>query len=164
MKFILSALPTAMMTAAVMSVPVMTYASTDADSIEVSDDVTPVAVTQIIDADSPTDNDKPAVAPFHTVPNSNKAKSQALSTLVDPITHKTVDNSYALDVSSFLSLEQAQKLLVQVSPKIAANQAAIAASEYQTDALRTIDNPLVFARVSASAYHLDEDIDLSSLR
>jgi len=164
MKFILSALPTAMMTVAVMSVPVMTYASTDADSIEVSDNVTPVAVTQIIDVDSPTDNDKPAVAPFHTVPNSNKAKSQALSTLVDPITHKAVDNSYALDVSSFLSLEQAQKLLVQVSPKIAANQAAIAASEYQTDALRTIDNPLVFARVSASAYHLDEDIDLSSLR
>ena len=164
MKFILSALPTAMMTVAVMSVPVMTYASTDADSIEASDDVTPVAVTQIIDADSPTDNDKPAVAPFHTVPNPQDAESQALSTLVDPITHKAVDNSYALDVSSFLSLEQAQKLLVQVSPKIAANQAAIAASEYQTDALRTIDNPLVFARVSASAYHLDEDIDLSSLR
>ncbi|MDN3446881.1 TolC family protein [Psychrobacter sp. APC 3281] len=164
MKFILSALPTAMMTVAVMSVPVMTYASTDADSIEASDDVTPVAVTQIIDTDSPTDNDKPAVAPFHTVPNPQNAESQALSTLVDPITHKTVDNSYALDVSSFLSLEQAQKLLVQVSPKIAANQAAIAASEYQTDALRTIDNPLVFARVSASAYHLDEDIDLSSLR
>ena len=164
MKFILSALPTAMMTVAVMSVPVMTYASTAADSIEVSDDVTPVAVTQIIDADSPTDNDKPAVAPFHTVPNPQNVESQALSTLVDPITHKTVDNSYALDVSSFLSLEQAQKLLVQVSPKIAANQAAIAASEYQTDALRTIDNPLVFARVSASAYHLDEDIDLSSLR
>ena len=153
-----------MMTVAVMSVPVVTYASTDADGIEVSDDVTPVAVTQIIDADSPTDNDKPAVAPFHTVPNPQNAESQALSTLVDPITHKTVDNSYALDVSSFLSLEQAQKLLVRVSPKIAANQAAIAASEYQTDALRTIDNPLVFARVSASAYHLDEDIDLSSLR
>ena len=164
MKFILSALPTAMMTVAVMSVPVMTYASTDADSIEVSDDVTPVAVTQIIDANSLTENDKPAVAPFHTVPNPQNVESQALSTLVDPITHKTVDNSYALDVSSFLSLEQAQKLLVQVSPKIAANQAAIAASEYQTDALRTIDNPLVFARVSASAYHLDEDIDLSSLR
>ncbi|MGP9556483.1 TolC family protein [Psychrobacter sp. AOP7-A1-24] len=164
MKFILSALPTAMMTVAVMSVPVMTYASTDADSIEVSDDVTPVAVTQIIDTGSPTDNDKPAVAPFYTVPNPQNAESQTLSTLVDPITHKAVDNSYPLDVSSFLSLEQAQKLLVQVSPKIAANQAAIAASEYQTDALRTIDNPLVFARVSASAYHLDEDIDLSSLR
>ncbi|MDN5666351.1 MAG: TolC family protein [Psychrobacter sp.] len=96
--------------------------------------------------------------------HDNKRVTKPLSTLIDPITHKTVDNSYALDVSSFLSLEQAQDILLQVSPKIAANDAAIAASEYQTDALKTLDNPLVFARVSASAYHLDEDIDLSSLR
>ncbi|MGB2047218.1 MAG: TolC family protein [Psychrobacter celer] len=96
--------------------------------------------------------------------HDNKRATKPLSTLIDPITHKTVDNSYALDVSSFLSLEQAQDILLQVSPKIAANDAAIAASEYQTDALKTLDNPLVFARVSASAYHLDEDIDLSSLR
>ncbi|MEG9303443.1 TolC family protein [Psychrobacter celer] len=96
--------------------------------------------------------------------HDNKHVTKPLSTLIDPITHKTVDNSYALDVSSFLSLEQAQDILLQVSPKIAANDAAIAASEYQTDALKTLDNPLVFARVSASAYHVDEDIDLSSLR
>ncbi|WP_243455986.1 TolC family protein [Psychrobacter halodurans] len=96
--------------------------------------------------------------------HDHKRTTKPLSTLIDPITHKTVDNSYALDVSSFLSLEQAQDILLQVSPKIAANDAAIAASEYQTDALKTLDNPLVFARVSASAYHLDEDIDLSSLR
>ncbi|MGP5214903.1 TolC family protein [Psychrobacter celer] len=96
--------------------------------------------------------------------HDNKPATKPLSTLIDPITHKTVDNSYALDVSSFLSLEQAQDILLQVSPKIAANDAAIAASEYQTDALKTLDNPLVFARVSASAYHVDEDIDLSSLR
>ncbi|MGP5230495.1 TolC family protein [Psychrobacter celer] len=96
--------------------------------------------------------------------HDNKPATKPLSTLIDPITHKTVDNSYALDVSSFLSLEQAQDILLQVSPKIAANDAAIAASEYQTDALKTLDNPLVFARISASAYHLDEDIDLSSLR
>ncbi|MGP5403700.1 TolC family protein [Psychrobacter celer] len=96
--------------------------------------------------------------------HDHKRTTKPLSTLIDPITHKTVDNSYALDVSSFLSLEQAQDILLQVSPKIAANNAAIAASEYQTDALKTLDNPLVFARVSASAYHLDEDIDLSSLR
>ncbi|WP_241900686.1 TolC family protein [Psychrobacter sp. L7] len=96
--------------------------------------------------------------------HDHKRTTKPLSTLIDPITHKTVDNSYALDVPSFLSLEQAQDILLQVSPKIAANDAAIAASEYQTDALKTLDNPLVFARVSASAYHLDEDIDLSSLR
>ena len=96
---------------------------------------------------------------------SDASNSQAaLSTLIDPITHKSVENSYPIEVSSLLSLEQAQNILLQVSPKIAANQAAIAASEYQTDALKTIDHPLVFARVSANAYNLDADIDLSSLK
>ncbi|WP_367103469.1 TolC family protein [uncultured Psychrobacter sp.] len=90
--------------------------------------------------------------------------SSNLDTLIDPITHKSIDNSYPLEVSSFLSLEQAQDILLQVSPKLAANQAAIAASEYQTDALATIDNPFVFAQASASTYQIQEDIDLSSLR
>ena len=165
MKFTLSALPTAMMTVALMSGPIVTYASTGSDNIESSDDMTPVTVTKIVDADGQINNQtaQTAMAPGHTLAETH-AEHSALNTLIDPITHKAVDNSYPLEVSSFLSLEQAQKLLVQVSPKIAANQAAIAASEYQTEALRTIDNPLVFARVSASAYHLDEDIDLSSLR
>ena len=165
MKFTLSALPTAMMTVALMSGPIVTYASTGSDNIESSDDMTPVTVTKIVDADGQINNQtaQTAMAPSHTLAETH-AEHSALDTLIDPITHKAVDNSYSLEVSSFLSLEQAQKLLVQVSPKMAANQAAIAASEYQTDALRTIDNPLVFARVSASAYHLDEDIDLTSLR
>ena len=165
MKFTLSALPTAMMTVALMSGPIVTYASTGLDNIESSGDMTPMTVTKIVDADGQINNQtaQTAMAPSHTLAETH-AEHSALDTLIDPITHKAVDNSYPLEVSSFLSLEQAQKLLVQVSPKMAANQAAIAASEYQTDALRTIDNPLVFARVSASAYHLDEDIDLSSLR
>ena len=168
MKFTLSVLPTAMMTAALISVPVATYAnteaSTDADHIGLQAKVTPMAVTQIVDVDNQV-NDVAMVASKHQAPNGYETtEKQTLDTLIDPITHKAVDNSYPLEVSNFLSLEQAQKILVQVSPKMAANQAAIAASEYQTDALRTIDNPLVFARVSASAYHLDEDIDLSSLR
>ncbi|WP_413520062.1 TolC family protein [Psychrobacter glacincola] len=101
----------------------------------------------------------------HIDSTSDTSKRQAaLNTLIDPITHKSVENSYPLEVSSLLSLEQAQNILLQVSPKIAANQAAIAASEYQTDALKTIDHPLVFARVSANAYNLDADIDLSSLK
>lgn len=163
MKFTLSALPTAMMTVALMSVPVVTYASTDIGSIQSQNNVPPMTVTQIVDADGQINNNKIAIAPSHTLADTH-AEHRTLTTLIDPITHKAVDNSYPLEVSSFLSLEQAQKLLVQVSPKMAANQAAIAASEYQTDALKTIDNPLVFARVSASAYHLDQDIDLSSLR
>lgn len=97
---------------------------------------------------------------------SSPAKTNTLhtSTLIDPITHKSIDNSYALEVSSFLSLEQAQDILLQVSPKLAANQAAIASSDYQTQALSSSDNPFVFARMSASTYQLQADVDLSTLK
>lgn len=47
MKFTLSALPTAMMTVALMSGPIVTYASTGSDNIESSDDMTPVTVTKL---------------------------------------------------------------------------------------------------------------------
>lgn len=173
MKFALSALSIAMMTVTLMSASIVTHANTDtrvdptaAPSHTGFQNEIPT-ITQIVEAEDSaariqaTDDIRIA----HSAMNhDNKRATKPLSTLIDPITHKTVDNSYALDVSSFLSLEQAQDILLQVSPKIAANDAAIAASEYQTDALKTLDNPLVFARVSASAYHVDEDIDLSSLR
>ncbi len=173
MKFALSALSIAMMTVTLMSASIVTHANTDtrvdptaAPSHAGFQNEIPT-ITQIVEAEDSaariqaTDDIRIA---HSAMSHDNKRVTKPLSTLIDPITHKTVDNSYALDVSSFLSLEQAQDILLQVSPKIAANDAAIAASEYQTDALKTLDNPLVFARVSASAYHLDEDIDLSSLR
>ena len=173
MKFALSALSIAMMTVTLMSASIVTHANTDtrvdptaAPSHAGFQNEMPT-ITQIVEAEDSaariqaTDDIRIA---HSAMSHDNKRATKPLSTLIDPITHKTVDNSYALDVSSFLSLEQAQDILLQVSPKIAANDAAIAASEYQTDALKTLDNPLVFARVSASAYHLDEDIDLSSLR
>ncbi|WP_348549816.1 TolC family protein [Psychrobacter sp. KFRI-CH2-11] len=158
-----------------MSASIVTHANTDThvdptaapSHAGFQDEMPAVAVTQIVEAEDSaariqaTDDIRIA---HSAMSHDHKRTTKPLSTLIDPITHKTVDNSYALDVSSFLSLEQAQDILLQVSPKIAANDAAIAASEYQTDALKTLDNPLVFARVSASAYHLDEDIDLSSLR
>lgn len=173
MKFALSALSIAMMTVTLMSASIVTHAHTDtrvdptaAPSHTGFQNEIPT-ITQIVEAEDSaariqaTDDIRIA---HSAMSHDNKPATKPLSTLIDPITHKTVDNSYALDVSSFLSLEQAQDILLQVSPKIAANDAAIAASEYQTDALKTLDTPLVFARVSASAYHLDEDIDLSSLR
>lgn len=92
------------------------------------------------------------------------AQTTQLATLTDPITHQDIENSYPLEVSSFLSLEQAQAILLQVSPKLAANQAAIAAGNYETEALKSIDKPFVFAQVSANAYQLQEDIDLSTLK
>lgn len=176
MKFALSALSIAMMTVTLMSASIVTHANTDTrvdptaapSHAGFQNEINEIpTITQIVEAEDSAAHIQATddIRIGHSaMSHDNKRATKPLSTLIDPITHKTVDNSYALDVSSFLSLEQAQDILLQVSPKIAANDAAIAASEYQTDALKTLDNPLVFARVSASAYHVDEDIDLSSLR
>ncbi|WP_444784321.1 TolC family protein [Psychrobacter sp. AOP3-A1-26] len=158
-----------------MSLTIAPFASANDNTIKSQNALTADNVTQIVDAnhqnysqnDSQNDSqkigtqDSPTVT---TIESENAERQPDLSTLIDPITHKSIDNSYPLEVSSLLSLEQAQNVLLQVSPKIAANQAAIASSEFETDALKTIDNPLVFAQVSANAYNLDTDIDLSTLK
>ena len=192
MKFALSTLSTAVMTVTFMGLAASHSANANDDINTPQNEVAPVVVTQIVDADTPSSLQgssgiknsvqengtqitqtyknpaqksiiKNKAAPIETQPV--KAESNGhLTTLIDPITHKSIENSYPLEVSSLLSLEQAQNILLQVSPKIAANQAAIAASEYETDALKTIDHPLVFARASATAYNLDADVDLSSIK
>ena len=177
MKFALSTLSTAVMTITLMSIAASPSASANDNTIDSQNtgsqnEVAAVNVTQIIDADNQLNIRNASNA--GNVNNANIATTNSeidqikhkkgLTTLIDPITHKSIGNSYPVEVSSLLSLEQAQNILLQVSPKIAANQAAIAASEYETDALKTIDNPLVFARVSASTYNLDADVDLSTLK
>ena len=180
MKFALSTLSTAVMTIALMSTAASPSASANDNMIDSQNTgsqnevaaVNVTNVTQIIDADNQLNirNASNVVNANNTnIATTNSEIDQVkhkkgLTTLIDPITHKSIDNSYPVEVSSLLSLEQAQNILLQVSPKIAANQAAIAASEYETDALKTIDNPLVFARVSASTYNLDADVDLSTLK
>ena len=163
MKFALSMLSTAVMTTMLLGLATPAIAQTQDTELAQQNDVMPITVTQIVDANDPSNTQNDNTAITNNEPHQ-AGKPTGLTTLIDPITHKSVDNSYPIEVSSLLSLEQAQNILLQVSPKIAANQAAIAASEYQTDALRTIDNPLVFARVSATAYNLDTDLDLSTLK
>lgn len=165
MKLALSTRSTAVMTVTLMALTTSTHAQEN--NSELQNDVTPVAVTQIIDADNQSNaqNERTTAADNIRQDNPHNPQQQTgLTTLIDPITHKSIDNSYPLEVSSLLSLEQAQNILLKVSPKIAANQAAITASEYQTDALKTIDYPLVFAQVSANAYNVDADIDLSTIK
>ena len=179
MKFALSTLSTAVMTITFMGLAVPALASATDHNIESPNGVTAVAVTQIIDADTQYSTQSSIQDSAQNSTQKNEIQNRrsttdtdmgqaeqktGLTTLIDPITHKSIDNSYPLAVSSLLSLEQAQNILLQVSPKLAANQAAIAASEYQTDALKTLDNPLVFAQLSANAYNLDADLDLSSLK
>lgn len=102
-----------------------------------------------------------------TLLNSNSQSqpyTPELTTLIDPATKVKVADSYPIQVSSYMSLDQAQSLLLKVSPKLAANEAAIAASEYQAQAASSIDKPFVFARVSANAYTLQKDIDLRDIK
>ena len=192
MKFALSTLSTAVMTVTLMGLAASHSANANDDINTPQNEVAPVVVTQIVDADTPSslqgssgiknsvqENGTQITQTYKNPAQKNITKNKAapietqpvkaepnghLTTLIDPITHKSIENSYPLEVSSLLSLEQAQNILLQVSPKIAANQAAIAASEYETDALKTIDHPLVFARASATAYNLDADVDLSSIK
>ncbi|PYE39412.1 TolC family protein [Psychrobacter fozii] len=162
MKFALSTLSNSVMMVALIASAASNVASANESNTELQNNV-----TQITDADYPSDIQKTHAQDSSLTTNQELNRAQqpiGLSTVIDPITHKSIDDSYSLEVPSLLSLEQAQNILLQVSPKIAANQAAIAASDYQTDALSTLDNPLVFARVSATAYHLDTDVDLSSLK
>ena len=93
-----------------------------------------------------------------------QAAATTLTTLIDPTTKNVIPNSYPIDVSAYMSLAQAQSLLKQVSPKLAADQAAIVASQYQTEAASSVDRPFVFGRVSASAYTLERDINLSGIK
>ena len=167
MKFALSTLPTAVISIMLLGLIAPASATTDMDNATLDEAITPVTVTQITETGITTEyrpNTQENRESLTSVSSREVTPTKTLTTLVDPITHNAIDNSYPVDVSSFLSLEQAQNILLQVSPKLAANQAAIAASEYQTDALKTIDDPLVFARVSASVYSVQENIDLSSLK
>ena len=192
MKFALSTLSTAVMTVTLMGLAASHSANANDGINTPQNEVAPVVVTQIVDTDTPSslqdssgiknsvqENGTQITQTYKNPAQKNITKNKAapietqpvkaepnghLTTLIDPITHKSIENSYPLEVSSLLSLEQAQNILLQVSPKIAANQAAIAASEYETDALKTIDHPLVFARASATAYNLDADVDLSSIK
>ena len=155
MKFALSSLPNAIVAIMLTGISHHTLASSPVYANSTA--ITPIATQTIA-----TNKRDTAIAIDNTAPvvESNRA----VTTLIDPVTNKSIDDSYPLEVSSFLSLEQAQDILLQVSPKLAANQAGIAASDYQTDAIKTIDRPFVFAQASASAYTLQEDIDLSSIK
>ena len=72
--------------------------------------------------------------------------------------------SYPLDVPSYLTLDQAQRYLVQVSPKIAADNAAIVSNERMTDATKNLNKPVIYLDGSATHFHLADNVDTSGIR
>ncbi len=86
------------------------------------------------------------------------------TTLLDPVTKTTINNTYQVNIPSLLSITQAQKFLEQVSPKLASEYANTVAKEMQREAVKTLDEPVVFARASANAYKLQKDVDLADMK
>lgn len=168
MKCTLSVLSTAMFTALLttISTPAQadgTVTPNGFDNPSPTHDmvITPIQTSHARDASHKA---APVASPSPVIRESHDNDASNLTRLTDPITQKPIDDSYPVAVASFLSLEDAQNILLKVSPKLAANQAAIASSDYQTDALKTIDQPFVFAQASINAYTLQDDIDLSTLK
>lgn len=87
-----------------------------------------------------------------------------LQSIVDPETGVPIDDVYRINVPESLSLTQAQNILVQVSPKLASNNAGIIANELTSEATDALNQPLVFLRASATHYDLEADVDLSDIK
>ena len=87
-----------------------------------------------------------------------------LQSIIDPTTGVRIDDVYRIDVPEQLSLLQAQNVLVQVSPKLASNNAGITANQLQSDATKGLKQPLVFLRAGATRYRVDADVDLMGLK
>jgi len=87
-----------------------------------------------------------------------------LHSIVDPASGVAIDDVYTIDVPDKISLQQAQNVLMQVSPKLASNNAGIAANELQSEATKGLNQPLIFLRAGATRYSVDADVDLTGLK
>ena len=72
--------------------------------------------------------------------------------------------SYELAVPSNLTLAQAQQYLLSVSPKIAADNAAIVSNERLAESTKDLNKPLVFVGASATHVHIDDNIDTTGVK
>ncbi|WP_019673247.1 TolC family protein [Psychrobacter lutiphocae] len=87
-----------------------------------------------------------------------------LQNITDPASGISIDDSYYIEVSDRLSLRQAQNVLLQVSPKLASNNAGIAASEWQSEATKGLNRPSIFLRAGITHYDIGADVDLSDVK
>lgn len=119
-------------------------------------------------AEQPTDTLDTLVI---TPPNPQPLSMTALpSEPVLPAFDPTIQNgvplppSYAISVPSYLSLRQAQQYLVQVSPKVAADNAAIVSNERRAEATKNLNKPVIYLGASATHVHIDDKIDTTRLK
>lgn len=72
--------------------------------------------------------------------------------------------TYPVDVPQYMTLEQAQQSFVKVSPKVAADNAAIVNREKMAESTKNLDKPVVYVGASAMHLHADADISTSNIK
>ncbi|QQU06534.1 hypothetical protein I6I87_10915 [Moraxella osloensis] len=65
---------------------------------------------------------------------------------------------------SNLTLAQAQQYLVKVSPKVAADNAAIVSNELRAESTKGLNKPIVYLGASATHVHVDNNIDTTGIK
>lgn len=98
--------------------------------------------------------------------NQVQALSSPNEVRYDPVVNNGVPfpPSYELNVPSYLSLDQAQAYLVKVSPKVAADNAAIVSNEKRTESTKQLNKPVVYIGATAAHVHIDDELDTSRLK
>lgn len=84
----------------------------------------------------------------------------------DPIINNGVPfpPTYEVSMPSYLTLSQAQDYLVKVSPKVAADNAAIVSNEKRAEATKSLNKPIVYIGATTAHVHFDENLNTDRLK
>lgn len=72
--------------------------------------------------------------------------------------------NYELTVPSYLTLSQAQEYLVKVSPKVAADNAAIVSNAKRAESTKNLNKPVVYLGATAAHVHIDDKLDTRGIK
>ena len=128
---------------------------------------TPPNPEPVLNASPVTDAPSADTPSKKTATRANEVKGgKAAGLSYDPTINNGVPYppSYGLDVPSNLTLAQAQQYLVKVSPKVAADNAAIVSNELRAESTKGLNKPIVYLGASATHVHVDNNIDTTGIK
>ena len=142
--------------------------STSGDTAEFTPVInTPPNPEPVLNASPATDAPSADTPSKKTAIRANEVKGgKATGLSYDPTINNGVPYppSYGLDVPSNLTLAQAQQYLVKVSPKVAADNAAIVSNELRAESTKGLNKPIVYLGASATHVHVDDNIDTTGIK
>lgn len=128
---------------------------------------TPPNPEPVLNASPVTDAPSADTPSKKTATRANEVKGgKAAGLSYDPTINNGVPYppSYGLDVPSNLTLAQAQQYLVKVSPKVAADNAAIVSNELRAESTKGLNKPIVYLGASATHLHVDDNVDTTGIK